>query len=129
MQDPAASRRCYDGGAAARKARGAAGTCAGVNFESRRNFRPAKPLAVSALGALTLRGVASRLGRLLWHTRVLGAGQPPTQKPYSLLQRAALLALWGRVGRLAGEGWGARFEGSLADLEEAEDEMRGRLAD
>jgi hypothetical protein len=104
-----------------------AATFVGVCFESTNQLRPAKELVSSAASKDTWRTVSSRLGRLLWHLRVLGAGRLATDNPYSLLHHEELLQLWTRVGTTgSASGWDQAAEVDLGALSCVEAETAGR---
>ena len=104
-------------------------TFAGVTFLSRNELRPAKSLPKQAgPGPSTFRQVASRMGRVLWHLRVLGAGRAPTDNEYSLMHYEPLLRLWAVIGQQSEGAWDRRFEGDTKGITGLETSLEGRTA-
>ena len=81
-----------------------ASTFSGVEFLSRTSLVPAKELP-EALAHPTWRQLSSRMGSILWHLRLFGAGRLLSDNPFSLLHYEEMLELWSRIGSEATKGW------------------------
>jgi hypothetical protein len=106
-----------------------AATFAGIRFLSRHALRPARQLKHhDPKAAVTWRIIAGRLGSVMWHLRVLGAGRLTTGNEHSLLHQERILRLWTEVGQKATEehrGWDERTSVNLDQLVELEESLAG----
>ena len=81
-----------------------AATFSGVEFLSRMALAPAKELPEVVVHP-TWRQLSSRMGSILWHLRLFGAGRLLSDNPFSLLHHEGMLELWSRIGTNAMNGW------------------------